>query len=139
MTRRLTDKQYSFIYSHAPRTCIDLLIIQDGKFLCFKRDTKPYKGRFNLPGGAIRFGETIQQAAQRIALRELGVPVLLLDVEGTIEFTNERVDWGRQHSVSIVIQAKVLKGERTGGEWKTGNEKNFHPIHKKWLKDKGWI
>ena len=74
----LSDKAYRFIFTRTPRVCVDMLITDPHhRVLMTRRNIEPYRGQWHLPGGAVRKGETFSIAAQRIALRELGVMVYL--------------------------------------------------------------
>ena len=110
LSRELFDK----IYSKVPRLCVDLIIKNNDGILLTKRAISPYFGEWHFPGGTVFFKETIEQAAKRIAKRELGVDIKLETQLGYMEFTEE--DSGRKHSVLIVFLANISRGEITLNE-----------------------
>lgn len=104
--KKLTQKEYDYIYSKVPRICIDLFITSDKGILLTKRNIAPDKGLWHFPGGGIRFEENLQEAAIRIAKEELGINVKPLEMIGEMEFLNRKV-----HSVSIVFLVKIISGK----------------------------
>lgn len=99
----LSDEDYNFIYSRAPRICVDLLIRSTSGILLTKRSIEPYKDHWHFPGGRIKFRETVQDAIQRILKGELGQ---VLDVNpsmiGFCEFLEEVQNGSDRHSISLV-------------------------------------
>ena len=51
------------------------LIVQDDKIVLIKKANGPYKGKLDLPGGTIEYGETPEQAVIRELQEEVGVEV----------------------------------------------------------------
>lgn len=113
--KRLTDKEYKFIFSQVPRFCLDFIIVKDGKVLLAKREINPCKGFWCLPGGMVRYQETINQASERILKNELGLKPKSKKVIGYIEFPNEiNKDGVPVHSVSLVFLTVLKDGEIKG-------------------------
>lgn len=104
MNTYLSDEEYDFIYSRVPRICVDLLIKNTkGEILLTKRDIEPYKDHWHLPGGRIKFRETIEDAIHRIAKGELEY---ILNAKktfiGSCEFLEEVQNGNPRHSISLV-------------------------------------
>jgi len=129
----LSDTDYNFIYSAVPRICIDLIIKGKGGVFLTKRDIQPYKGNWHLAGGRIRFRETIYNAANRIAITELGCSVSIVKMIGFIEFHNECQDGNKRHSISMALIVNPLSDDylRYGKFMKEGK---IHPVQYKFLK-----
>jgi len=56
----------------------NIIINQDGKILIIKRATrkeKAYPGLWDLPGGGVEEGETLQEAGTREAMEEIGIKI----------------------------------------------------------------
>lgn len=106
MTGYLPEAEYQTVFSKVPRLCIDLLIEKEGKVLLTKREVAPAVGKWHIPGGRVMFRETLMQAAERIALRELGVKLVPQKLLGYLELTEE--DTGL-HSVSLVFLCHLIK------------------------------
>jgi 8-oxo-dGTP diphosphatase len=83
----LSQEEFDSIYSKVPRLTVEV-IIKDGKrgIYLTKRAIEPCKGQWHLPGGTVRFGETLIDAVKRIALRELGIRVSDAKLVGYIEY-----------------------------------------------------
>lgn len=109
----LSDEDYDFIYSQSPRVCVDMVIKSaNGEILLTKRSIEPYRNYWHLPGGRIRFRETVQDAIKRIIKGELGI-----DFNGTIkqlgfcEFLEEEQKGQPRHSISLVHE--IILSDRT--------------------------
>jgi ADP-ribose pyrophosphatase YjhB (NUDIX family) len=99
---------YTKIAGVLPILCVDLVIKHGSRFLIIRRKRHPLKGRWWVPGGRVRKGESIVEAAKRKAMEELGLNVRILHPLGYYEnqFQNEH-DGGRKHTVSIVMLAEA--------------------------------
>ena len=95
-----------------PQVAIGAVVIQDNRVLLVKRNKEPGKGDWAIPGGSVKLGETLQQAAEREILEETGLrikarePVYIFDAiirdeEGQIRF----------HYVIIDLMADFISGE----------------------------
>jgi len=58
-----------------PVAGIGAVVVHNQHVLLVKRGTPPKQGLWCIPGGKIRYGETLQQAAEREILEETGVTV----------------------------------------------------------------
>jgi ADP-ribose pyrophosphatase YjhB (NUDIX family) len=135
MQAYLSDEDYNFIYSRSPRVCVDLLIKNsNGEVFLTKREIEPYKDHWHLPGGRIRFRETIPQALERIAKSELGYniegPVVLL---GVCEFLDESQNGNDRHSISLVHQLWYSNEPLTGGSFFSSLPKVIIPEQKDFM------
>ena len=130
MSGYLTDKQYDAVYSVAPRVCVDLIIKTHNGVHLIRRDIQPYKGKYHLPGGRVRFRESIASAIQRIAKTELGIKVKIESLIGYIEFPREVQGGKKRHSISLAFVVRPLGTLAS----KNYTEKTIHPVHFKFLK-----
>ena len=133
---RLTDEEYRFVYSRAPRLCVDLAIGSVEGLLLTKRDIPPAEGLWHMPGGRVFYKESLAEAAARIAGTELGITIELGDFIGYIEFLN---DGEFVHTVSLVFCARqiggMLRGSAQAKAVRMFKEPpaDTHPEHKKFL------
>lgn len=99
-------------YPQSPRVAVGAVVIKNGRVLLVKRRDPPNKAQWAIPGGSVRLGESLQQAAEREILEETGVqihagrPVYIFDVidrdpEGRI----------RYHYVITDLLAEFVGGE----------------------------
>ncbi|HTY39857.1 MAG TPA: NUDIX domain-containing protein [Candidatus Paceibacterota bacterium] len=116
MTKRgwLSDKEYDAIYSRVPRVCVDVVVHAPTGVLLAYRTLAPHKNHWHLPGGRVRFGETLAQAAERLVLEETGYRTLVGPIIGAMEFNRERQRGRPRHTVSVVLSATPLRGEKAG-------------------------
>lgn len=109
MKKPLSYDEFMAIYSKVPRLNVELVLVRGGKLLLTKRAITPYKGTWHLPGGAVHFGETFEQAVQRIAREELGIEATIVEQQGYIEYPSagEQLEFvGWPMGVSFVIETE---------------------------------
>lgn len=141
----LSDEDYHFIYTRAVRLCVDLIIRNDaGAVLLTQRTIPPKVGSWNLPGGGVRFNETLQTAANRIAQKELGVTIALGPLLGVCEMRGEVVyENETRHSISVVFEATIKTGTLTISDeasaltYATTIPAHIYPEHGEFLRSHG--
>lgn len=105
----LPDEVFYFISELTPLINVDLLI-QDaaGRTLLTWRSDRFYGPGWHIPGGIIRFKETIQTRIQKVAQNELGAEVL---VTGPARSIQEKMATGRNtrgHFISMLFPCQLL-------------------------------
>lgn len=100
----LSDDDYDFIYSRVPRICADLLIVNSkGQVLMTKRTIEPYIDHWHLPGGRIKFKESVKDALNRVSKAEIGVEFDEdIKLVGVCEYPDEIQKEQERHSISLV-------------------------------------
>jgi 8-oxo-dGTP pyrophosphatase MutT (NUDIX family) len=83
----LCPKRNTNIYSKEPRLTVEVVIIaaNQGGVLLSRRQTGPCRGLWHIPGGTVRFGERLTEAACRVPRGELGLVVDVGPMIGYIE------------------------------------------------------
>jgi ADP-ribose pyrophosphatase YjhB (NUDIX family) len=76
--------------------------MQGGIILAY-RTLPSYKDMWHLPGGTVRYKETIEQAVNRVAQDELHMSVQMVRPLGYMEFPSEEKERGFGSAVSIPI------------------------------------
>lgn len=137
----LTKKDYNFVFSRAPRLCVDLVVKNKQGILLGKRLIEPFKNFWHFPGGRVYFREPLSKAIQRIAMAEIGGKVKIQKLVGFMEFLREVQDKKFRHSVSLVFLVSPVKNNFKGSwqaenlEFFTSMPKKVHDIHGKFLKE----
>jgi 8-oxo-dGTP diphosphatase len=104
-------------YPEAPRLAVGAIVFHAGKVLLVKRGRPPAKGQWAIPGGTVKLGESLQEAAQREILEETGIaveakaPVHAIDT--VVRDSTGRVQF---HYVIIDLAADYLYGDPVAGD-----------------------
>ena len=104
-------------YPDLPRVAVGAVVVHDGAVLLVRRGRPPNLGRWAIPGGSVRLGETLTEAAEREILEETGVriraaePVFVFD--SVTRDDDGRVAW---HYVIVDLAARYLSGEPAGAD-----------------------
>jgi 8-oxo-dGTP diphosphatase len=91
-----------------PKVGSAVLVEKEGSFLLGKRDKPNYRGYWVVPGGGVRWGETIQEAAAREIREETGLDIELVKLIGHKEVFNLAEDY---HTVVFFHLARPVRGE----------------------------
>lgn len=100
-----------------------------GKILVVVQEKGPYKGRYDLPGGGIEFGETIEEALRREFLEEVGMEfahMALFDNFSTVVEYFHQI--GLIYTVSGLKKVQVEGMKHTWIEMGNLNEENTSPF-----------
>ncbi|MFH1500359.1 MAG: NUDIX domain-containing protein [archaeon] len=71
-----------------PRLGSAVLVVKDGKFLLGKRNKENYKDYWVIPGGGVKYGELIRDAALREIKEETNLDVDIIKLIGYQEIIN---------------------------------------------------
>jgi 8-oxo-dGTP diphosphatase len=91
-----------------PVLATDGIILENGRVLMLKRAVFPFVGYWELPGGHVEYGETVEDANKREMKEELGVSVSIKKLFGV--YSNLKSD-PRHHAVSVIYLLKAPKGK----------------------------
>jgi ADP-ribose pyrophosphatase len=96
---------------------VGAVVFRDGAVLLVERRNPPCANQWAIPGGKVRLGETLQQAAERELLEETGIrikagePVYAFDL-----IERDAADNVQWHYAIIDLQAEYLGGEVHAGD-----------------------
>lgn len=97
-----------------PRLAVDAVLIHREKLVLVKRGTPPFLGMYALPGGALEFGEALEEGVEREVLEETGLDA---EVERLLGVYGDPDRDPRGHTISV---AYVLRS--VGGTLKAGTD-----------------
>jgi ADP-ribose pyrophosphatase YjhB (NUDIX family) len=102
----LPQAEFEAIYLRVPRLTVELVIISSEGVLLTLRIHGPCAGLWHLPGGTVRYGETLREAVGRVSRDELGQKVEIHELLGHLEYPSHLargIDW----PVGIAFSCKL--------------------------------
>lgn len=140
---------YEKIIEHIPIPCIDFVLLHQGKVLLTLRTQEPEKGKWWVQGGRIFKNESLQEALQRLARREIGSDVKILKQIGAYDYFSKVSVFPQVKSgthcvvVCFLVEPKEknfsLRMDKTHseGKWIGKIDDTLEPYVKKVLEDAG--
>ena len=92
-----------------PRVGAATFVINGTKILLGR--SKKLNNQIVIPGGGVKRGELLQQAARREIKEEAGIEVLM----GDVLFVSELIEGG-DHRIVIYLEARYVEGELVAGD-----------------------
>lgn len=105
-------------YPAYPLLAASVAVFRDGKALIATRTKNPGAGVWSLPGGLVEAGETLEQAALRELMEEVGVEARIVGFNRHVQ----RVDRDEQGRVRHHFVVASFVGAWVAGEATTGPE-----------------
>ncbi len=104
-------------YPERPLVGVGAVIIEDEKILLVKRANEPNKGKWSVPGGLVKAGESLIEALKRELKEELNVDAEIFDVACvTDEIFYDEDRRVRYHYVVIDFFAKIFGDPKAGSD-----------------------
>jgi 8-oxo-dGTP diphosphatase len=108
----------SRLYPARPILAASVAVFRDGRVLLASRTQPPGEALFSLPGGVVEPGETLEQAALRELLEEVGVTARIVGFNTHVEV----IDRDSDHKVRRHFVVANFAGLWEAGEARTGAE-----------------
>jgi len=104
-------------FPQTPRPAVGAVVFNQGRVLLVRRAKDPAAGTWAIPGGRVRLGETLQQAAEREVFEETGLTVIAGAPVYTFDVI-ERDPTGRVrfHYVIVDLAATYVAGDLKAGD-----------------------
>ncbi len=103
-------------YPDAPRVGVGAVILSGERVLLVRRGAPPAAGKWSVPGGLLRLGETVEAAVAREVKEECGIRVRLNGVVGVVDRIIRDADCRiRYHYVLIDYLATPQEEEARAG------------------------
>jgi len=123
-----------------PALAVGAIVFKENKVLLVKRGKAPAKGLWAIPGGSVKLGETIKDAAEREILEETGIQVRAGASVYSFESIERDDDGNVQFHYYIVdLEAEYISGEITPGDdaddaaWMTVADLKVNDVHPRTL------
>lgn len=116
----LPPAEFDTIYGKVPRLTVEAVVQVGGGIVLTRRTIAPCRGQWHIPGGTVRFGESLRDAVRRVARHELCVEVEVGDLLGYIEYPEMLRSGYPGWPVGIAFAASVLSGELASGDQSDG-------------------
>ena len=89
---------------------VGVIVVRDKHVLLGERTGSLGGGTWALPGGHLKFGETIESCAKREVFEETG---LTIEAIRQVAFTNDFFETEHKHYVTLFVSANCMAGEPT--------------------------
>ena len=113
-------------YPEAPVVGVGVVVLEGDKILLVRRANSPGAGKWSVPGGLLKLGETVYEAAVRELREETGLEGVARGVVSVAEYIESR--GGRVRFHYVIVDVLV---EPQGGELRAGSdalEAGFFPL-----------
>ena len=98
-----------------PVVAVGAVIVLDNRILLVKRKYPPAKGLWAIPGGRIKWGESLQQAAEREIFEETSINIKAGDVVYVFDYIQNENN-KEFHFVIIDLDAEYISGRPIAGD-----------------------
>jgi len=103
-------------YPSRPISAASLAVFRDGKVLLAARVNTDEAPIYSLPGGLVEIGETLEEAALREVIEEVGVKARIIGFAGHVEVIDRDAEGKiRRHFVVNAFAGEWLEGEPVTG------------------------
>lgn len=109
----LPREEFESLLKSVPLSTVECVIKSEEGVLLTKREMKPFRGYWHIPGGFVGYGETFEEAVKRVVKRETG---LNAKAETFLGYYDKPHLDPRGHVLGHVFLAKIVSGNLNGAE-----------------------
>ncbi len=142
----IPDEEFAGFIERMPEVCVEVVLRTDRGVLLARRTNEPAKDEWFWPGSRLYKGETLDDAAHRVAAEELGIEVDLegrLGVYGHFWDTSPLPGSPSRHTVNVVFLASPaedppdisLDSQHSDYRYVTSVEPDLHEYVRLYLED----
>jgi len=103
-------------YPETPIVGVGAFVLQDDRVLLVRRGRSPARGKWSVPGGRVRLGESVEAALLREVQEECGLAIQLKGLVGVVDrIIPDPAGRVQYHYVLIDYLAAPLAGEARAG------------------------
>lgn len=135
--QRVSEDVWETVVRNVPIPSVDLIVRTKGGILLARRQNEPAKGEWFVPGGRVQKGETLTDAVQRVAKKELGVQVRIEQELGAYDHLYAESDIPNSGGKHYVAHGYVVSPESESFELDSQHdqvrvftEDELPPLHK---------
>ncbi len=99
-----------------PRVAVGAIIFKKNKVLLIQRQNPPAQGLWAIPGGKVRWGETLHQALKREIREETGLEIKIERLVKIVEYLPGEKNNTDYHYIILDFLARVTQGEIKAGD-----------------------
>ena len=104
-------------YPERPVVAVGIVLWHAGRVLLIRRGKPPRAGQWSLPGGGQETGETVQEAARREVMEEVGLALgPLYDVAVVDSITRDETGRVRWHYTLVDFTAEALSDQAVAAD-----------------------
>jgi ADP-ribose pyrophosphatase YjhB (NUDIX family) len=109
----LSQEEFDTIYAKVPRLTVEAVIRTPDGIVMTRIPKGVAKGQWNVPGGTVRFKETVVDAVRRVAKNEIGVDVIVGSLIGYIEYPHLNESGYNGWPVGLAFEVEIKNGDLT--------------------------
>lgn len=104
-------------YPQRPVLAVGAVVVREGAVLLVQRGKPPARGTWAIPGGRVRLGESLAEAAEREVMEETGLRVLAGEVVYSFEvIERDKTGMVLFHYYIVDLDATYVAGELSPGD-----------------------
>ena len=110
----MTDTNLKSVSPKNPQVAVGAIVFHKDKILLVKRKYEPSKNQWAIPEGKVKWGETLQLAAEREIFEETGIRIKAGQMVHVFDLVPKKNS--KYHYIIIDLEAEYISGEPRAGD-----------------------